>query len=387
MIIICRMSLVMFNNHNFVYVGDIFKEYKCINKAPKNDVFIQHLNIDTSDFVYVSINKKNGFTILDKCSKYKLRRLFISNEWVVKNDIKLKDYFDKSEQKQYPSKTTNVDTIDKLRSQIQTKSKNHFMYLVTSPLISVVKVGVWSGSVSKLMSRYRVYYGKNLLIHVYNAGADDTNVIERNFIVKFQDKCKGGELFDKNAIQDYKSYLKECTKNESFQPKKSTQDNIKKEFCFSNLPVLPALIDLSNDDYFSINGKRIEITIRGDRSLQYTFFKVLDIGKTFNFKRLKDRLRDDVRGKDYVYFLNKDVLGKKDTKSNNNKVLYFTIIGLLRFVGRLREKQLIHDDFLNWIITNVFCQNANDETTKKLKVDLQKIYEENFDTKKYHNVC
>lgn len=373
------MSVITLNEINYVNVKDVFKKYKSAKKVPKSNIFIEHLNLDTTNFAYVSISKKNGVTILDNGSRYKSKKLFISNKWVEENDTQLHNYFDKLKNGKYlSSQTSSINTLQKLKNQ-KRRVKKRFLYLVTSPLINAVKVGVWSSSVGNLISRYRVYYGKDLLIYIYIA-EDSNDVIEKQFILKFQDQCLGGELFNKHAIQDYKSYLKECTKNECFQPIKGIWEKKEEKTFLSNLPVSPDMIHLSYDDCFRINGKRIDITIRGDRSLQYTFFRVFDIGKTFKIKRLKDNLRNNERGRDYVYFLNYDVSGKKDTKSNNNKVLYFTLFGLIKFLGRLRESQAIRNDFLNWIITNVICENDCDGTTEKLKLDLQNIYKESLAT-------
>jgi hypothetical protein len=85
-------------------------------------------------------------------------------------------------------------------------NKSGMIYIVTSPLFNAVKIGLWSGYLKGLESRYRMAYGQDIQIVTKNV--DDVYTAEKHIHKKFIDKCISGELFLKTYINEYISYLK-----------------------------------------------------------------------------------------------------------------------------------------------------------------------------------
>ena len=69
------------------------------------------------------------------------------------------------------------------------------VYATTSPLFDGVKIGQWSGVLSKLLSRYRTSYGRDTMIVA--AMVEDINSTEILLLTLFRPFSLGGELFDK----------------------------------------------------------------------------------------------------------------------------------------------------------------------------------------------
>ena len=69
------------------------------------------------------------------------------------------------------------------------------VYATTSPLFDGVKIGQWSGALSRLQSRYRTSYGRDTV--VVTASVDDIHSTEDLLLTLFRPFSLGGELFDK----------------------------------------------------------------------------------------------------------------------------------------------------------------------------------------------
>lgn len=81
------------------------------------------------------------------------------------------------------------------------------VYLVSSPLIKHIKVGIWSSSEYDLYTRYMAVYGTETMIHVFEH--DDPRAIEKTFKDTFDSSSKmiRGELFDTSKFHVYIQYL------------------------------------------------------------------------------------------------------------------------------------------------------------------------------------
>lgn len=87
-------------------------------------------------------------------------------------------------------------------------SEPTILYLVTSPLVNAVKVGIWSNSVRALRGRYITYYGKNLDIY-YFSDVQEARRHETKFKHKFAHHKIFSELFAKQNIQEYLDHFQE----------------------------------------------------------------------------------------------------------------------------------------------------------------------------------
>lgn len=81
------------------------------------------------------------------------------------------------------------------------KSTTGYVYLVTSPLMSVVKIGCWTGSIANLTKRYLTPYGPDLQVDYVET--NDCVGAEGRMHAMFRHFNKGGELFDNVHIDKY----------------------------------------------------------------------------------------------------------------------------------------------------------------------------------------
>lgn len=80
------------------------------------------------------------------------------------------------------------------------------IYLATSEDVNLVKVGIWSGDIYSLVSRYFTYYGKNLNILTFKTDSSKL-LLEQVFKENFKEFCVSSELFRKEFISKYVDYL------------------------------------------------------------------------------------------------------------------------------------------------------------------------------------
>lgn len=343
---------VYHNDKQYLRASDIFDKHNKNQKHVHIKNIIDDLKIPESEHLFASISKTNGITILDVTSRYKARKLFISESWIFGNGHKLTSYFNVTK--------PTFDSIDTPKSFFDLPKRNDLVYIASSPLMYAVKIGIWSGTIRSLFSRYMTYYGPMVKLSVYFSKAKETkDTIEKKFCQHFNENHIGGEIFDKSCLNLYKSYLQEHTKNDAVELDKSILNTFvalheikqsKKKLC-----ALPSLILFDEKDRFYHNDVLDQtLAIRGDRSFNGTFFKSADIGKIFNVKKIRNAFTNTpyvyIEGLHYVFFSNVDLHGNKDTLSNNPKVLYLTGSGLMKFIGSRQKKSPVHDCFIEWFM-------------------------------------
>jgi hypothetical protein len=100
--------------------------------------------------------------------------------------------------------------------------KEGLVYLVTSPLVLHVKIGMWTSNHKKLLDRYRTYYGSDTNLYIYETKTPRLH--ESIFKEKFLDFHICLELYQKEYIEEYKIYLKKlCDTKEIFMTSNSPQ--------------------------------------------------------------------------------------------------------------------------------------------------------------------
>lgn len=82
-----------------------------------------------------------------------------------------------------------------------------YVYLVTSDIVSVVKIGFWRKSLIELHKRYVTTYGKNL--NLMYTECDNAPNLEKRVHKAFSEFRYSSELFAKNKHKEYISYLED----------------------------------------------------------------------------------------------------------------------------------------------------------------------------------
>lgn len=81
-----------------------------------------------------------------------------------------------------------------------------YVYVVTSAVINIAKIGCWSGDIHGLRSRYVTPYGPELQLEVNYV--KDMIAAEAQLHKQFAIYNVGGELFDKTHIERYRDALR-----------------------------------------------------------------------------------------------------------------------------------------------------------------------------------
>lgn len=109
---------------------------------------------------------------------------------------------------------------------------------------------------------------------------------------------------------------------------------------------LPPLLKLSDSEKFvDLDGKTVEITVRGERDIDKIYFKTHDIGCMLNSKNIRSTLTGDaskfLKDTHYTYFL-----------EDGKIIMYLTYYGLVRllFVSTLRAAE----HFQTWAFNVLF---------------------------------
>lgn len=77
------------------------------------------------------------------------------------------------------------------------KEKEGHVYAVTSSVINCVKIGMWRGSLEKLIARYVTYYGEDL--EIVFSPVDDRRLAEKELHGRFAQYHVQNELFNKRC--------------------------------------------------------------------------------------------------------------------------------------------------------------------------------------------
>ncbi|KAK9827067.1 hypothetical protein WJX74_005490 [Apatococcus lobatus] len=90
-------------------------------------------------------------------------------------------------------------------SQKRKQTSSGYVYAVTSDVLDAVKIGLWSGSLDNLRTRYLTPYGPTLTFET--AFVDDCVRAEAALHKQFWQQNLGGELFHKASLQAYKEAI------------------------------------------------------------------------------------------------------------------------------------------------------------------------------------
>jgi len=327
----------------------LFEEIMGKMPMNKKEFALRDMRLHENEYIYVSKNK-SGYKVLDKASRYKAKKLCISKECINQHQDVIKQYLKPPTPTILPVAIDDNYLSNVKKDQISVREKKHHIYIVSSPHVLLVKVGIWCNCLSILASRYKMYYGSNIRLLIFHVNSSlEKEKIEKDFMCHFRQERVSGELFDKKAYDEYITFLQKITASDGFVWDKDGTINAKPPRPIFKLPLLPAVVELDNKEMFHFDGTSYNIKIRGTRFFETTFFCMSDVGKLFDMKRINTILINYHRGVDYVTFKNKDVHGHADNMSSNNVVNYFTTQGLYKFVGRIKNRSAIHEAFPLWL--------------------------------------
>ena len=263
------------------------------------------------------------------------------------------------------------------------RNTSGFIYIVSSPLIGVVKIGYWTGYESGLYSRYRMVYGQDVILqHKY---VEDVREVEKEIHNYFNEYNISGELFEKDKLELYIDYLNELVEIERTIVVDITEnivinndeDNVDiVDVADENLEEAPEIFELTDEEKFKdVDGNVLQIETRGERHHNKIYFNMTDVSKVFGMHNLRTSLLHKDKGYernvDYKLFNLKGV-PQKGKKTTNKKRLYLTYEGMLRllFVSRNPNASI----FRKWATTIIYThQMGTDEEREVLGADLMKI--------------
>jgi hypothetical protein len=150
-------------------------------------------------------------------------------------------------------------------------------------------------------------------------------------------------------------------------PKFAQNNNVKYD-----IEEAPDILELEDNEKFTdADGNVLDIETRGERDMDNIYFKVKDVGKFFEMKRLQDVVLD--KNKNYKVNIHyKYFYLKKTTNSGKIKVkkeLFFTYTGLVRCLYVSKNKHV--DKFQKWASNVLFTaqmgtSDQKDELVSKI---------------------
>ena len=262
------------------------------------------------------------------------------------------------------------------------------VYICSSPIIDAVKIGYWTGSITGLLSRYRMIYGKDVSLNCKNV--ENVRNIEKELHDTFKQFNISGELFQKDKLHIYNDYLNNniveyLDRNFKEDYDELNEDDETESIHDENeiIEQAPRIIHLNNNEKFrDTDGNIVEIETRGSKTYDNIYFKVTDVSKGFNMENLRNSIqkkdRGYVRNNDYKTFLIRgDIVPSTDTNKNNKPSLYLTYSGLLRVLFVSRNKNV--ERFQEWAMKTLFTiQMGKEEEKVKLGTSILNIPEKTY---------
>lgn len=266
------------------------------------------------------------------------------------------------------------------------------IYICSSPLIDCIKIGYWTGSISGLKSRYKMVYGKDVILNCKNV--ENVRDKEKEIHSVFKQFNISGELFQKDKLHLYNDYLNNNVVEYLDRNFKEDYDELGEDLddeIESNndenendtIEEAPRILLLEDKEKFrDTDGNIVEIETRGNKIYNNIYFKVTDVSAGFNLKSLKTSLLTKHRGYErnihYKTFL--IAVSNRDHKTiniNNKTSLYLTYSGLLRVLFVSRNKNV--ERFQEWAMKTLFTiQMGTTEEKVKLATSILNIPEKTY---------
>ena len=251
------------------------------------------------------------------------------------------------------------------------------IYICSSPLIDCIKIGYWTGSISGLKSRYKMVYGKDVILNCKNV--ENVRDKEKEIHSVFKQFNISGELFQKDKLHLYNDYLNnnivEYLDRNFKEDCDELDEDLDDEFESNNdenendtIEQVPRILLLDDREKFrDTDGNIVSIETRGTKSYNDIYFKLTDVSKGFNMENLRNSIqkknRGYVRNDDYKTFLIRgDNVPSTETNKNNKTSLYLTYNGLVKVLMVSRNKNVKR--FQEWAIKTLFTIQMGKEEDK-----------------------
>ena len=205
----------------------------------------------------------------------------------------------------------------------------------------------------------KVLYMKNDKIYTKNYKSADVYV-EKKYA---KDNIMNTDVFKKKKEEEVNEKKKK--KEEANKEQVLEKNNSKKQYNDEDIEDEPSIVHLEDNEMFqNENGKPMDITVRGEKTKKGAYFNAYDIGKAFEYERIKSIVlnngSDYVYGKEYIYFHSTDInyagrstggisSGLSEQPVIKKKVLYLTYMGVLKALFCARGDKA--DRFLDWAIS------------------------------------
>jgi hypothetical protein len=347
-----NLNSILLQNHEYGY--EINKHYKTFLVKTNNNAFIKSLYLTYYGFLRV-IN-------CSRKSKIFVQNINIITKWL---DYLINNkYFDN-----YIISNVNQDL-------------SGVIYICSSPLIDCIKIGYWTGSISGLKSRYKMVYGKDVILNCKNV--ENVRDKEKEIHSVFKQFNISGELFQKDKLHLYNDYLnnniveyldrnfkEDCGELDEDLDDEFESNNDENENENDTIEQVPRILLLDDREKFrDTDGNIVSIETRGTKSYNDIYFKLTDVSKGFNMENLRNSIqkknRGYVRNDDYKTFLIRgDNVPSTETNKNNKTSLYLTYNGLVKVLMVSRNKNVKR--FQEWAIKTLFTIQMG---TKEDKVEL-----------------
>lgn len=190
---------------------------------------------------------------------------------------------------------------------------------------------------------------------------DDKCLYMKNGTV-FEKKYKTADLYieeeyakvnilDVEALKRKKQELKDAKKKKKIEQKKYDDNDIANA---------PPIIHLQENEMFQDeHGDPMPIEVRGEKTMDGSYFKAYDVGKAFNYNKINDTIlftnSDFVYRKHYIYFQVETPInsGGFPRDSNDTKrTLYLTYIGVMKVLFGARGDKA--ERFTTWATRIIF---------------------------------
>ena len=218
---------------------------------------------------------------------------------------------------------------------------------------------------------------------------DNETVFEAELLYKYDTLFFHGcarirTIIDKKRLTDDDyifGYIKDNKWIKSTKTYQKAKLLIKEEWVFKNVPKFmnevnkdayqheeaPEILELTNEEKFKdINGKIIEIEVRGERKCNNCYFKVKDISNVFEMPNLQKVLsgNDNTYDKDLDYKCFTVISVRNNNCNVGKNYLYLTYEGMIKllYISRNNNAKV----FRNWATEKLFTVHLGNQEDKEI---------------------
>ena len=206
--------------------------------------------------------------------------------------------------------------------------------------------------------------------YIYSKGCRSTRELMKKKDFKYEDdyifmRKKDNELIKSSgkSIRLDKVYIKKSIIDTI--PELNNQTGVS----YDGIEEAPKIIELNdNEKFFDNKGNPLDIETRGERNEDGVYFKVKDVEKAFDIKRLDDILTkigsSYIEGNDFKYFICKNAIQFAKTQIKTLFLTYEGIIKVLYYTRSVKAK-----GFRKWSTKTLFTVQLGTQEEKQMLCD------------------